>query len=100
MGSMANMEYNFRPSQVSSHSDESKIFSCNAEAAQRFDSSVWMEKEALPLLPKIASRLHVPTICVWCRNEFQQEALESEAQTGSIGFMCAACKAKFSGQLN
>ncbi|KAF2299700.1 hypothetical protein GH714_002568 [Hevea brasiliensis] len=73
-----------------------------SEIARGLDSSVWLDKEALPLLPKIASRRRVPTlyVCVWCRNEFHYEALESEAQASSLGFTCAACKAKFSGQFN
>ncbi|KDP41390.1 hypothetical protein JCGZ_15797 [Jatropha curcas] len=93
---MENMEYNF----MTSHSVGSKVFSYNAEITQGLDSSVWLEKEALPLLPKIASKRHTPALCVWCRNEFHYEALESEAQIGSMGFTCATCKAKFSGQFN
>ncbi|KAJ9166578.1 hypothetical protein P3X46_021308 [Hevea brasiliensis] len=97
-GSMENMEYNF----MNPHSDDSRVFSYDAEIARGLDSSVWLDKEALPLLPKIASRRRVPTlyVCVWCRNEFHYEALESEAQASSLGFTCAACKAKFSGQFN
>ena len=38
------MEYNFLTSQVSSHSDESKVVSCDAIIPQGFDSSVCLEK--------------------------------------------------------
>ncbi|XP_025012175.2 uncharacterized protein LOC8281656 [Ricinus communis] len=95
-GNMENMEYNF----MTSHSDESKIFPYGVDIAQGLEPSVWLEKEAMPLLPKMTSKRHIRTFCVWCRNEFQYEALESEAQIGSLGLTCAACKAKFSGQFN
>eukprot|EP00258_Populus_trichocarpa_P040891 XP_024456910.1 uncharacterized protein LOC7486594 isoform X2 [Populus trichocarpa] len=52
----------------------------------------------LPFLPKNASRHHVPAVCVWCGREICQEAFESEAQTSTMGFMCAECAARFSGQ--
>ncbi|KAJ6997686.1 hypothetical protein NC653_014052 [Populus alba x Populus x berolinensis] len=97
-GGMENMEYNLLTSQVSSHSDESKIVSCDAIIPQGFDSSVCLEKGDLPFLPKNASRHHVPAVCVWCGREIRQEAFESEAQTSTMGFMCAECTARFSGQ--
>ncbi|KAG6774148.1 hypothetical protein POTOM_021498 [Populus tomentosa] len=96
-GGMENMEYNLLTSQVSSHSNESKVVSCDAIIPQGFDSSVCLEKGDLPFLPKNASRHHVPAVCVWCGREICQEAFESEAQTSTMGFMCAECTARFSG---
>ncbi|XP_011004792.1 PREDICTED: uncharacterized protein LOC105111196 isoform X2 [Populus euphratica] len=51
----------------------------------------------LPFLAKNASRHHVPAVCVWCGREICQEDFESEAQTSTMGFMCAECTARFSG---
>ncbi|WCJ44451.1 methyl-CPG-binding domain 8 [Euphorbia peplus] len=93
-GNMGNMEYNF----MSNHSEETKIFSGDAEISQGLGSSAWVENGALPLLPKIAGRQRA--LCAWCKNEFHYEGFESEAQFGSLNFTCAACKAKFSGNFN
>lgn len=94
------MECNLLTSQVSSHSDESKVGKYDAVIPQGIESSIWRAKEDLPFLPKNSSRHHVPAVCVWCGREICQEALKSEGQTSSVGFMCAECTAKLSGQLN
>ncbi|CAK7347154.1 unnamed protein product [Dovyalis caffra] len=99
-GGMENMEYNHLTSQVSSHPGESKVVSYDAVTPQGFDSSVWLEKEDLPFLPKNASRHHVPAVCVWCGREICQEAFESEGEASTMGFMCAECSAKLPGQFN
>ncbi|KAK9270238.1 hypothetical protein L1049_025815 [Liquidambar formosana] len=95
-GSMEQPEYSFFTAQTNSLPEDSKVSSYDSEMDQGFDSSVWIGKEAL--LPKIASRNQSIAICVWCRNEFHQEAVNSGTQTGSFGFWCPTCKAKVSGQ--
>ncbi|KAJ6405166.1 hypothetical protein OIU84_013190 [Salix udensis] len=99
-GGMDNMECNLLTSQVSSHSDESNVGKYDAVIPQGIDSSIWRAKEDLPFLPKNSSRHHVPAVCVWCGREICQEVLKSEGQTSTVGFMCAECTAKLSGQLN
>uniref|UniRef100_A0A2N9F9A5 C2H2-type domain-containing protein n=1 Tax=Fagus sylvatica TaxID=28930 RepID=A0A2N9F9A5_FAGSY len=98
--SIGHLEYNFLTMQGSSHPEESKVLSYDAEMEQGFNSSVWLKKEALPLLPKLASRNQVRTACVWCGNEFYLESENSGMQSDSVGFMCGNCKAKYSGQFN
>ncbi|XWS25287.1 hypothetical protein CRYUN_Cryun27aG0056300 [Craigia yunnanensis] len=93
--SIGNIEYNFLTAQPSSHSGNSKVSSYDSEMALKFDSSVWLGKEALPLLPKIAGRHQVTTLCSWCGNEFFHEAVDIGAQRSSM-VMCAICKARFS----
>lgn len=97
MGTTEHLEYNFLTTQPGCHSEVSKVLSYDAAMSQGFDSSVWLEKEALPLLPKIGSRHRVATVCAWCRNEFHHEPIDTGGETGSVGFMCPTCKAKFSG---
>lgn len=98
--STGNLEYNFLTTEESCQQEESKGLSCDAEMEQGFDSSYWLEKEALPLLPQLASRHQVRTVCVWCTKEFYLESVNSGMQSGSVGFMCATCNAKFSGQFH
>ncbi|RWR84075.1 hypothetical protein CKAN_01286100 [Cinnamomum micranthum f. kanehirae] len=64
--------------------------------------SVSFEWGTVPQLPpKMGSRHHqLTTICVWCRREFDHGGLNLELQSDSVGFMCPACKANISGQLN
>ena len=93
--SIGNIEYNFLTAQPSSHSGNSKVSSYDSEMALKFDSSAWFGKEALPLLPKIAGRHPVTTLCSWCGNEFYQEAVDIGAQRSSV-IMCANCQARFS----
>lgn len=45
-------------------------------------------------------RRQFQTVCVWCMTVFNHEALDSDTQSDSVGFMCPSCKAKISGQLN
>ncbi|XWS23900.1 hypothetical protein CRYUN_Cryun28dG0055200 [Craigia yunnanensis] len=93
--SIEHMEYNFLAAQPSSRSGNSKVSSYDSEMALKFDSSVWLGKEALPLLPKIAGRHQVPTLCSWCGNEFYHEAVDIGEQRSSM-VMCANCQARFS----
>ncbi|XP_039027194.1 uncharacterized protein LOC120160955 isoform X1 [Hibiscus syriacus] len=88
------MEYSFMTSQPSSRSVNSKVPSYESEMALKFDSSVWLGKDALPLLPKIAGR-HQVTVCSCCGNELYNEAVDIGAQRSSM-VMCANCRARFS----
>ena len=63
-----------------------------------FNPSARFESEAFMF--NIAGRHQFTTVCVWCRTEFNHEAVDSENQSDSVGFMCPACKTKISGQLN
>lgn len=83
-GSIENMEFDFLTAQPSSRSG-------NSEMALKFDSSDWLEKEALPLFPKIAGRHQVPTLCSWCGTEFYHEAVDSGTQRSSM-VMCGNCQ--------
>ncbi|XP_031283288.1 uncharacterized protein LOC116141952 isoform X2 [Pistacia vera] len=60
-----------------------------------YSSSVPFESE---VLLNMAGR-HITT-CVWCGMEFSHEAVDSELQSDSVGYMCPTCKAKVSGQLS
>ncbi|KAA8536454.1 hypothetical protein F0562_028932 [Nyssa sinensis] len=60
-----------------------------------FNSSVRFESEL-----NEDDKDQLTTVCVWCRVEFNHEAVDSETQSDSVGFMCPTCKAKISGQLN
>ncbi|KAG7972302.1 hypothetical protein I3843_07G175600 [Carya illinoinensis] len=91
---------NLMSSKASSHPEEARVLSYDAEMDQGFNSSYWLKKEALPSLPKVVNGHPVRTMCVWCAEEFYLESVNSRMQSGSVGFMCAACNAKFSGQFN
>lgn len=94
------MPINFLTLQASSHPEEPGVLSYDAEMDQRFSSSYWFKKEPLSSLPKEGNGHQVRTMCVWCAEEFYLESVNSRMQSGSVGFMCAACNAKFSGQFN
>ncbi|XP_017981197.1 PREDICTED: uncharacterized protein LOC18592144 isoform X2 [Theobroma cacao] len=94
--SIEHMEYNILTAQTSSRSGDSKVPSYDSEMALTFDSSIWLGKEALPLLPKVDGRHQVTTLCSWCGNEFYHEAVDIEAQRNSMAVMCASCRARFS----
>ncbi|GMI64875.1 hypothetical protein HRI_000156800 [Hibiscus trionum] len=91
---LEHMEYSFMTAQPSSRSVNSKVPSYNSEMALKFDSSVWLGKDALPLLPKIAGR-HQVTLCSCCGNELYDEAVGIGAQRSTM-VMCANCRARFS----
>ncbi|KAF8406024.1 hypothetical protein HHK36_008104 [Tetracentron sinense] len=83
---------------LSSLPEESIDLVYEAELEQGFDSSISFEWETV--LPKMASRHQLTTVCVWCRIEFHHEPVNSEILSDSAGFMCPACRAKISGKLN
>ena len=70
----------------------------NAGMEKAFGSSVQFESEEAIL--SMAGRHQITTACVWCGVEFNHEAVDSEIQPDSVGFMCPTCKTKISGQLN
>lgn len=65
---------------------------------ETYASSVQFESQEGML--NIGGRDQLTTVCVWCGIEFNHEAVNSEIQPDSVGFMCPACKAKISGQIN
>lgn len=93
-----NLKFSSLTAQRNSLSEDSKVLSYDAGMEQGFNSSEWLEKETL--LPKVAGRHLVATLCIWCRNEFHHENVGNATQTGSTGLMCPTCKVKFSGELN
>lgn len=78
--------------------DVSKDSAINATVQEGFNSFVNLESEAAML--DMSSRHQIATVCVWCRSEFYHEAIDLEALSDSIGFMCPTCKAKISGHLD
>ncbi|XP_061365444.1 uncharacterized protein LOC133308766 isoform X2 [Gastrolobium bilobum] len=63
-----------------------------------YSSSVQFESQEVML--NMDGRNQLTTVCVWCGIEFYHDAVNSEIQSDSVGFMCPACKAKISGQIN
>lgn len=62
------------------------------------DSTTVVEPETIML--NIAARCQLTSVCVWCRNEFDHEAIDFEIMSDSIGFMCPTCKDAISGKLD
>lgn len=50
--------------------------------------------------PSIDLLLSVTTVYVWCGTEFNHDAVNSEIQSDSVGFMSPVCKAKVPLQIN
>ncbi|KAE9595074.1 hypothetical protein Lal_00041142 [Lupinus albus] len=48
----------------------------------------------------MGERTQVTAVCIWCGIDFNHDAVDSEIQPDSVGFMCPACKTKISGQIN
>ncbi|XVE93150.1 hypothetical protein REPUB_Repub01dG0165300 [Reevesia pubescens] len=66
----------------------------NPDIGAAYSSSDLFESE---VLLSMAGKHQLTTDCVWCGTEFNQEAVDSEIQSGSVGYMCPTCKAKFLG---
>lgn len=94
-GGVENLDYNSLSAQGHSNFKESEALSHGAVMEKDFDSAFWFEKEE-----KIASTHPCVMTCVWCWNEFYHEAVNSVTHSGSVGFMCTICQAKFSGHFN
>lgn len=58
------------------------------------------QSESQEVMLDVDDRNQLTTVCVWCGIEFNHGAVNSEIQPDSVGFMCPACKAKISGQIN
>lgn len=99
LGRSEPMEYSFMTAQSSNTlPGDSKGFSYNTDTQQGFDSPFWLGKDSL--MQNMTGRNQVPTVCVWCRNEFYQDPATSGSQTGAIGSICPACNSKISQQFN
>ncbi|XP_021618302.1 uncharacterized protein LOC110619278 isoform X3 [Manihot esculenta] len=68
----------------------------NTEMEGSYDASVKFE----PKIVDTAGGQQLMTVCVWCGVEFSHEAVDTEMQSDSVGYMCPTCKARISGQLN
>ncbi|XP_022763680.1 uncharacterized protein LOC111309095 isoform X2 [Durio zibethinus] len=66
----------------------------NPDIGGAYSSSNQFESE---ILLNMAGKHQLATVCVWCGTEFNQEAVDSEIQSDSVGYMCPTCKAKFLG---
>ncbi|OMO68500.1 Zinc finger, C2H2-like protein [Corchorus olitorius] len=66
----------------------------NQDTGGACGSSVKFESE---VLLNMADKHQLTTVCVWCGTEFNQEAVDSEIQSDSVGYMCPTCKGKFIG---
>lgn len=63
-----------------------------------FGSSVHFGSEEVML--NMTGRDQLTSACVWCGVQFNHDALDSEIQSDSVGFMCPTCKLKISGEPN
>ncbi|XP_050210255.1 uncharacterized protein LOC126660687 [Mercurialis annua] len=68
----------------------------NTEMAEAYGALVQFESE---VIGDTADGQQL-TVCVWCGVEFIHEAVDTEIQSNSVGYMCSTCKARISGQLN
>ncbi|KAK7246744.1 hypothetical protein RIF29_41614 [Crotalaria pallida] len=59
-----------------------------------------VHSESQEVMLNMGGRNQHTAVCVWCGIEFNLDAVNSEIQPDSVGFMCPACKAKISGQIN
>lgn len=83
------------------------ICDCRDNNVQPSDlaDDAWIGDSAAVVEPEIfmlnsATRSQVTSACVWCRVEFEHEAIDSKIQSDSIGFMCPTCKDTISGKLD
>lgn len=90
------LEYDFASAQGSL--DVPTELANNTVVERTHASSVQFESQEVML--NVDNRNQLTTVCVWCGIEFNHEAVNSEIQQDSVGFMCPACKAKISGQIN
>lgn len=92
-----NMKFSFGTGQESGPLPEVPIQMSNtARMDGSYGSSTQLESE---VLLNSSGRHYFTTLCVWCGMEFSHEAVDSEMQPDSVGYMCPTCKAKISGQL-
>lgn len=93
------IEYDFASGRDSfSLPDAQTVLVNNTVMEGTYASSVQIESQEVML--NMDSRSQLTTVCVWCGIEFNHDAVNSEIQPDSVGFMCPACKAKISDQIN
>nr|KYP60566.1 hypothetical protein KK1_022973 [Cajanus cajan] len=92
------VEYDFARVQDSPLPDVPIELANNTVMGGTHASSVQLESQEAML--NIGARNQLTTVCVWCGIEFNHDAVNSEIQPDSVGFMCPTCKAKISGQVN
>lgn len=96
---MGSLQYDFASGQDSlSLPDVATELTNNTVMEGTYASSVQSESQEVML--NMGGRNQLTTVCVWCGMEFNHDAVNSEVQPDSVGFMCPACKAKISGQIN
>ncbi|GKU97992.1 hypothetical protein SLEP1_g11052 [Rubroshorea leprosula] len=59
-----------------------------------YGSSIQFESE---VALNTAPGHQLTTVCVWCGVEFNQDNIDSDLQSDSVGYMCPTCKAKIPG---
>ncbi|XP_062199271.1 uncharacterized protein LOC133901789 [Phragmites australis] len=52
-----------------------------------------------PSLSKMVGGCVLQSVCVWCNSQFHHFGTVAEQQADSLGYICPACKGKFSGHL-
>ncbi|XP_057976496.1 uncharacterized protein LOC131163774 [Malania oleifera] len=80
--------------------DEIESFSFLNDAVVEEGFGASLQFESGEVMVNMGGRRQLTTVCVWCRLEFNHEAVDCETQSDSVGYMCPTCKAKISGQLN
>lgn len=93
------LKYNFANGQESASLQEVPIdLEGTTEMEDAFGSAVHFESQEVML--NMAGRDQLTTACVWCGVEFNHDALDSEIQPDSVGFICPTCKVKISGEID
>lgn len=93
---IGSLEYDL--ARVQGSLDVSSEVTNNTVVEGKYASSA--HSEAQEVMLGVDDRNQLTTVCVWCGIEFNHGAINSEIQPDSVGFMCPACKAKISGQIN
>lgn len=95
MDEIEQIKFSFGGVQVSPSLPEVPIdLANNPDIEGAYSSSNQFESE---VLLNMDDKHQLTTVCVWCGTEFNQEAVDSEIQSDSVGYMCPTCKGKFLG---
>ena len=95
MDEIEQIKFSFGGVQVSPSLPEVPIdLANNPDIGGAYSSTNQFESE---VLLNMSGKHQLTTVCVWCGTEFNQEAVDSEIQSDSVGYMCPTCKAKFLG---